>query len=185
MDPNAGKSTLLSTITRAKPKIADYPFTTLYPNLGVVGLFDKEFVIADIPGLIKGAHKGFGLGDRFLGHIERCNVLLHLIDGTQSDPLVAYETIRKELTDYGGGLEKKFEIVAITKADALTEEQTREIMTNLVSLIPSPTHLISAPTKQGVEDLLLRILEKVYEPGLASNPTAPRTGKGSSGWAPI
>ena len=183
--PNAGKSTLLSTITRAKPKIADYPFTTLYPNLGVVGLFDKEFVIADIPGLIKGAHKGFGLGDRFLGHIERCNVLLHLIDGTQSDPLVAYETIRKELTDYGGGLEKKFEIVAITKADALTEEQTREIMTNLVSLIPSPTHLISAPTKQGVEDLLLRILEKVYEPGLASNPTAPRTGKGSSGWAPI
>ena len=125
------------------------------------------------------------MGDRFLSHIERCNVLLHLIDGTQSDPLVAYETIRKELTDYGGGLEKKFEIVAITKADALTEEQTREIMTNLVSLIPSPTHLISAPTKQGVEDLLLRILEKVYEPGLASNPTAPRSGKGSSGWAPI
>ena len=125
------------------------------------------------------------MGDRFLGHIERCNVLLHLIDGTQSDPLVAYETIRKELTDYGGGLEKKFEIVAITKADALTEGQTREIMTTITSLIQSPTLLISAPTKQGVEDLLLRILEKVYEPMLAPNSTVPRTGKGSSGWAPI
>ena len=183
--PNAGKSTLLSTITRAKPKIADYPFTTLHPNLGVVGMFDKEFVIADIPGLIEGAHKGLGLGDRFLGHIERCSVLLHLIDGTQPEPLVAYETIRKELNEYGGGLEKKFEIVAITKADALTEEQTQEIMTNIRSLIPSPTHLISSPTKQGVEDLLLRILEKVYEPMLAPNSKVPRTGEGSSGWTPV
>ena len=183
--PNAGKSTLLSTITRAKPKIADYPFTTLHPNLGVVGLFDKEFVMADIHGLIKGAHRGLGLGDRFLGHIERCNVLLHLIDGTQPEPLTAYETIRRELAAYGGGLTKKFEIVAITKADALTNEQTKKIMAKVKGSISSPTYLISAPTKLGIQDLLSIILEKINKPMLSLNPEAKKLQEETGGWAPI
>ena len=170
--PNAGKSTFLSVVSAAKPKIADYPFTTLHPNLGVVAIDEKEFVMADIPGLIKGAHRGLGLGDRFLGHIERCNVLLHLIDGTQPEPLTAYETIRRELAAYGGGLTKKFEIVAITKADALTNEQTKKIMAKVKGSISSPTCLISAPTKLGIQDLLSIILEKINKPMLPLNPEA-------------
>lgn len=104
--PNAGKSTFLSAVSAAKPKIADYPFTTLHPNLGVVKHYDNSFVLADIPGLIEGAHEGHGLGDRFLGHVERTAVLLHLIDATQDDVAGAYKTIRQELTEYGGGLDQ-------------------------------------------------------------------------------
>ena len=120
--PNAGKSTFLAAVSRAKPKIADYPFTTLHPQLGVVYLDGGEFVLADIPGLIEGAHEGHGLGDRFLGHVERCGVLLHLVDGTQEDVCDAYCTIRDELVAYGGGLEAKTEIVALNKCDALDDE---------------------------------------------------------------
>ena len=120
--PNAGKSTFLSVVSKAKPKIADYPFTTLHPNLGVVKAGDYSFVIADIPGLIKGAHEGHGLGDRFLGHVERTSVLLHLIDGTQDDVVKAYETIQHELKEYGGGLIKKPQIIALTKMDSIGEE---------------------------------------------------------------
>src|SRR6478736_3657889 len=124
--PNAGKSTFLSVVSAAKPKIADYPFTTLHPQLGVVRIDEREFVIADLPGLIEGAHEGVGLGDRFLGHTERCRVLLHLVDGTGEDPAGAYQTVRNELEAYGHGLEDKPEIVALTKADALTPEAIRE-----------------------------------------------------------
>lgn len=120
--PNAGKSTFLAAVSRATPKIADYPFTTLHPNLGVVVSDDASFVIADIPGLIEGAHEGVGLGTRFLGHVERCRVLLHLIDGTQDDVAEAYHTVRAELEAYGGGLTEKTEIVALNKCDSLTEE---------------------------------------------------------------
>ena len=120
--PNAGKSTFLSVVSKAKPKIADYPFTTLHPNLGVVKAGNYSFVIADIPGLIKGAHEGHGLGDRFLGHVERTSVLLHLIDGTQDDVVKAYETIQHELKEYGGGLIKKPQIIALTKMDSIGEE---------------------------------------------------------------
>ncbi|HEU0071667.1 MAG TPA: GTPase ObgE [Alphaproteobacteria bacterium] len=121
--PNAGKSTFLAATTRAKPKIADYPFTTLTPQLGVLGVDDDEFVLADIPGLIEGAHEGHGLGDRFLGHIERCGVLLHLVDGTQDDVAGAYKVIRGELKQYGHGLDKKAQILALNKCDALTPDE--------------------------------------------------------------
>src|SRR4029077_2891798 len=124
--PNAGKSTFLASVSAAKPKIADYPFTTLHPNLGVVSGAGREFVLADIPGLIEGAHEGAGLGDRFLGHVERCRVLLHLVDITGEDPAEAYRTVREELAAYGHGLDEKPEIVALSKIDALPEaERTR------------------------------------------------------------
>ena len=120
--PNAGKSTFLAASSRARPKIADYPFTTLHPHLGVVHVDDSEYVLADIPGLIEGAHEGHGLGDRFLGHVERCGVLLHLIDGTQDDVAAAYRTVRAELEAYGHGLADKPEIVALNKIDAIGPE---------------------------------------------------------------
>ena len=159
--PNAGKSTLLSTVTRARPKIADYPFTTLHPGLGVVGFADQEFVLADIPGLIEGAHEGAGLGDRFLGHVERCGVLLHLVDGTQDDPVEAYRTIRAELEAYGGGLAEKPEIVAVTKSDALDAE-TAEIVTSFLGEeTGAPVHLISSVARDGLDPLLSMVLDQV------------------------
>src|SRR5271165_3566654 len=123
--PNAGKSTFLAAVSAAKPKIADYPFTTLHPQLGVVEIDGREFVLADIPGLIEGAHQGAGLGDRFLGHVERCRVLLHLVDGTAEDAGDAYATVRAELDAYGHGLIDKPEVVALNKADALAPEQLK------------------------------------------------------------
>jgi len=124
--PNAGKSTLLAAVSAARPKVADYPFTTLHPQLGVVKVGDQGFVLADIPGLIEGAHEGAGLGDRFLGHVERCAVLLHLIDATDPDPAANWTTIRGELEAYGGALAGKPEIVALNKADALSEEDLKD-----------------------------------------------------------
>src|SRR6516164_2022742 len=123
--PNAGKSTLLAAVSAAKPKIADYPFTTLHPQLGVVEIDGREFVLADIPGLIAGAHQGAGLGDRFLGHVERCRVLLHLVDGTLEDAGRAYSIVRAELEAYGQELNEKPEIVAINKSDALSSEELK------------------------------------------------------------
>src|SRR5687767_175381 len=124
--PNAGKSTLLAAVTRAKPKIADYPFTTLHPQLGVVQVDEKEFVLADIPGLIEGAHEGAGLGTRFLGHVERCGVLIHLVDGTQDDVAAAYKTIRAELKSYSPVLAQKPEILCLNKCDALSAEEIED-----------------------------------------------------------
>ncbi len=124
--PNAGKSTFLASVSAAKPKIADYPFTTLHPNLGVVGIDGREFVMADIPGLIEGAHEGHGLGDRFLGHVERCGVILHLVDATGEHAGRAYRIVRQELEAYGGGLAEKPEIVALSKTDAVDEETLKQ-----------------------------------------------------------
>ena len=125
--PNAGKSTFLSRVSHARPKIADYPFTTLHPQLGVVRLDDDtEFVVADLPGLIEGASEGAGLGTRFLGHVERCAVILHLIDGTEENVVDAYRTIRHELADYGHGLADKPEIVGLNKIDAIDPEAVAE-----------------------------------------------------------
>ncbi|MBP0494485.1 GTPase ObgE [Roseomonas indoligenes] len=156
--PNAGKSTFLAASSAARPKIADYPFTTLHPQLGVVRpSATEEFVLADIPGLIEGAHEGAGLGDRFLGHIERCAVLLHLIDGTQADPAQAYRTVRAELEGYGGGLSEKPEIVALNKMDAMTPQAKTSRIKALARAVGKEPLLISGATGEGVPGVL-RIL---------------------------
>ncbi|TBW39981.1 GTPase ObgE [Siculibacillus lacustris] len=152
--PNAGKSTFLASVTAAKPKIADYPFTTLHPGLGVVRVDAREFVLADIPGLIEGAHEGLGLGDRFLGHVERCRVLLHLVDGTEADVAKAYKVVRKELKAYGGGLAEKLEIVALTKVDALAPEEREEKAAALKKAARRVPLQISAPTGENIEKAL-------------------------------
>ena len=156
--PNAGKSTFLSVVSAAKPKIADYPFTTLSPGLGVVDLgVGSRFVLADIPGLIEGAAEGAGLGTRFLGHIERCKVLLHLIDGTQEDVVGAYRTIRGELTDYAAGLAEKPEILALNKIDALTEEEIAEKAAALEAASGGRPLLLSGVTGNGVKQATSQI----------------------------
>ncbi len=152
--PNAGKSTFLAAVTAAKPKIADYPFTTLHPGLGVVRVDGREFVLADIPGLIEGAHEGLGLGDRFLGHVERCRVLLHLVDGTQEDVVDAYKVIRRELKAYGGGLARKPEIVALTKVDSLSQEEREAKVAALKKAARRVPLQLSAPTGENVETVL-------------------------------
>jgi GTPase len=157
--PNAGKSTFLSRVSRAKPKIADYPFTTLHPQLGVVYVAEEEFVLADIPGVIEGAHDGAGLGDRFLGHIERCGVILHLIDGSGDDPVGAYKTVRHELAAYGFGLESKTEIVALNKADLLDEATIARHKQDLSEAAGAPVAVISGATGAGLDALLRQMLE--------------------------
>ncbi|MDR2780990.1 MAG: GTPase ObgE [Holosporaceae bacterium] len=154
--PNAGKSTFLSVTTRAKPKIADYPFTTLVPQLGVVYIDHKEFVLADIPGLIEGAHAGRGLGDKFLAHVERCAVLVHLVDITQSDVFSAYEKIRQELKMYGGELDKKPEIIALNKSDSIDSKTAASIKRKFKSEYGKKVHLISALTPNDSIKALLR-----------------------------
>lgn len=159
--PNAGKSTFLSAVSRARPKIADYPFTTLHPNLGVVHAGDqkdgREFVVADIPGLIEGAHEGQGLGDRFLGHVERCSVLLHLIDVTQDNVAEAYTTIRHELEAYSKELAGKREVVALNKCDALLAEQVEEQKAELAKVYKGHIYAISGVAKTGIDELLLKM----------------------------
>jgi GTP-binding protein len=161
--PNAGKSTFLASVTSAKPKIADYPFTTLHPGLGVVRVDEREFVLADIPGLIEGAHEGLGLGDRFLGHVERCRVLLHLVDATCEHAGKAYKIVRAELDAYGNGLEEKSEIVALSKADAVTPEVLKEQKARLKRATKREPLLLSAATGQGVQDALRAILAVAAE----------------------
>jgi len=156
--PNAGKSTFLASVTAAKPKIADYPFTTLHPGLGVVRVDEREFVLADIPGLIEGAHEGLGLGDRFLGHVERCRVLLHLVDATSEHAGKSYKIVRAELDAYGNGLEDKPEIVALSKADAVTPEVLKEQKARLKRAAKKEPMVISAASGQGVQDALRAIL---------------------------
>ena len=160
--PNAGKSTFLATVTAAKPKIADYPFTTLHPGLGVVRVDGREMVLADIPGLIEGAHEGHGLGDRFLGHIERCRVLLHLVEGTSEHAGKAYKTVREELEAYGEGLAEKPEIVALSKVDALTPEALKEQVARLKRAAKRMPIILSAASGEGV-DASLRALVAIVE----------------------
>src|SRR4051794_21052883 len=157
--PNAGKSTFLAAASAARPKIADYPFTTLHPQLGVVRLnASEEFVLADIPGLIEGAHEGAGLGDRFLGHVERCAVLLHLVDGSQPDPVGAWRTVREELAGYGHGLDEKPEILALNKVDAMTPQARSSRLKALERAAGVKVHLISGATGEGVPQIL-RVLK--------------------------
>lgn len=169
--PNAGKSTFLSVVSNAKPKIADYPFTTLAPNLGVVKAGDQDFVIADIPGLIEGAHEGQGLGTRFLGHVERTSAILHLIDSTQDDIVEAYKTIRHELREYDPNVADKKEIIAITKTDAMGEEMSGDQAKTLEKKTGGKVHQISAVTGEGVKELLFLLadcVQKQYEEENAS-----------------
>ncbi|WP_020187931.1 GTPase ObgE [Methylopila sp. 73B] len=161
--PNAGKSTFLAAVSAAKPKIADYPFTTLHPNLGVVGVDGREFVMADIPGLIEGAHEGVGLGDRFLGHVERCRVLLHLVDGTSEHAGEAYKVVRAELEAYGGGLTDKPEIVALSKADALSPELRKQQLQRLKRAAKTTPVVLSAQSGEAIEATLRQLLGVIDE----------------------
>ena len=161
--PNAGKSTFLATVTAAKPKIADYPFTTLHPGLGVVRVNGREFVLADIPGLIEGAHEGAGLGDRFLGHVERCRVLLHLVEGTSEHAGEAYKTVREELRAYGHGLADKPEILALSKADALDPETLKEQTARLKRAAKRTPFVLSSASGQGVQEVLRAVLAMADE----------------------
>ncbi len=178
--PNAGKSTFLAATSNARPKIADYPFTTLHPNLGVVGIDNTEFVMADIPGLIDGAHQGRGLGDLFLGHVERCSVLLHLVDGTAGDFLTDYKTIINELTAYGGALAEKPRITALNKIDALDAEEQSFFKAELEQISGGEVLLVSGVSGEGVADVL-RALRAVID-GAKAEPEL--TDEGQDTWRP-
>ena len=179
--PNAGKSTFLARVTAAKPKIADYPFTTLHPQLGVVRVDDREFVLADLPGLIEGAHEGVGLGDRFLGHTERCRVLLHLVDGTGEDAGADYKTVRAELDAYGNGLEEKPEIVALSKSDSMSPEQIKKQLAKLKKACKQPPVLLSSASGQGVTDVLRELFKIITSSG---GGTAVKTEEKITAWQP-
>ncbi|MBU1211686.1 MAG: GTPase ObgE [Alphaproteobacteria bacterium] len=159
--PNAGKSTFLAAVSAAKPKIADYPFTTLHPNLGVVKIGSKDFVLADIPGLIEGASEGAGLGTRFLGHVERTRVILHLVDCTSQDVARDYETVRAELEAYDEGFAEKPEIVALSKIDALTEDVLKDRFNELKQVCGKRPLMLSAVSGKGVEEALFALIRHI------------------------
>jgi GTP-binding protein len=161
--PNAGKSTFLSRVSAARPKIADYPFTTLNPQLGVVKIDTTDFVLADLPGLIEGAHEGAGLGDKFLGHAERCSVILHLIDGTQSGIAAAYKTIRGEVDAYGQGLEGKPEILALNKIDSIPKAQLAKKKASLEKASGEKVFLISGVSGEGVQEVLRALAKQIVK----------------------
>ncbi|WDI32899.1 GTPase ObgE [Hyphococcus flavus] len=180
--PNAGKSTFLAAISAAKPKIADYPFTTLHPNLGVVRVGDgQSFVLADIPGLIEGAHEGAGIGDRFLGHVERCAALLHLVDGTAEDVAADYMTVRRELTAYGGELAGKKEILALNKIDALGEEEIKEKKSALEKTANKSVFAVSGVSGAGVPALVGKIFRLAAE---TRTEDTVQTEDEDAGWSP-
>jgi len=170
--PNAGKSTFLATVTAAKPKIADYPFTTLHPGLGVVRAYNREFVLADIPGLIEGASEGVGLGDKFLSHVERCRVLLHLVEGTSEDAGEAYKTVRHEIEAYGHGLADKPEIVALSKADALDADTLKEQLKKLKKACGRKPYVVSSASGQGVQEVLQALLAVIDQAKAGEEPVA-------------
>ena len=178
--PNAGKSTLLARVSQAKPKIAEYPFTTLTPQLGVVRIDTTDFVLADLPGLIEGAHEGVGLGDKFLGHAERCGAILHLIDGTESEIVRAYKSIRAELEAYGQELTEKPEIVVLNKADAIPKAALAKKRAALRKACGHDVFVMSGVTGEGVEEVL-RALAKEIAKRRAKEKTARATARE---WAP-
>ncbi len=182
--PNAGKSTFLAAVSAADPKIADYPFTTLTPNLGVVDLSAEErFVLADIPGLIEGASEGAGLGTRFLGHVERCAALIHLVDGTQEDVANAYRTVRAELEAYGEGLVDKPELVALNKVDALDPDTRATRLAELAEAAGGEVRLVSGVSGEGVRDLLRAAWARVRAQRAAAR-EAEAAGEGAQPWRP-
>jgi len=181
--PNAGKSTFLAAVTAARPKIADYPFTTLHPQLGVVRIDAREFVLADIPGLIEGAHEGVGIGDRFLGHVERCRVLLHLVDATQDGVGKAYRVVRREIEAYGHGLAEKPEIVALSKADAVPAEQIGRKRGVLQRACGRTPLVLSAATGMGMEQAL-RALADLASGKSAGDDAGTPAAEAAEAWQP-
>ncbi|MGB6118443.1 MAG: GTPase ObgE [Mesorhizobium sp.] len=171
--PNAGKSTFLASVTAAKPKIADYPFTTLHPGLGVARIDAREFVIADIPGLIEGAHEGVGIGDRFLGHVERTRVLLHLVSALEDNPGKAYKIVRGELEAYGGGLAEKPEIVALSQVDTLDPDTRKKKAASLKRAAGTTPIMMSAVTREGVEEALRALMRQIEDARRADEPEKP------------
>ena len=161
--PNAGKSTFLAASSNARPKIADYPFTTLHPNLGVVGVDNAGFVMADIPGLIAGASEGKGIGDRFLGHVERCSVLLHLVDATSDTVAEDYKTIITELEAYGGELADKPRVTALNKIDALDDEERAEKLAELKSVVPGDVMSMSGVSREGLTEVLRAVRAQIED----------------------
>ena len=162
--PNAGKSTFLNSVSNASAKVGDYPFTTLRPQLGVVRHKGREFVLADIPGLIEGAAEGAGIGDRFLGHVERTRLLLHLVDGSDEDPLEAWRVVRGELESYGAGLTAKSEVIALTKVDLLEEKKRAKLVKALEKETDARVFPVSAPLGEGMEPLLDAMIERLNLP---------------------
>ena len=188
--PNAGKSTFLSVVSAAKPKIADYPFTTLHPQLGVVGIDGREFVLADIPGLIEGAHEGAGLGDRFLGHVERCRVLLHLVDATSEHAGKAYKTVRAELEAYDEQLADKIEIVALNKIDAVSPEHLKDQKARLKRAAKKTPLLLSGVSRQGVPEALRALVALIDEAPVSAkakkaSENATTAEPEPTGWTPL
>jgi len=179
--PNAGKSTLLNAVTNASAKVGAYPFTTLRPQLGVVRHKGAEFVLADIPGLIEGAAEGAGIGDRFLGHVERTRLLLHLVDSSAEEPAVAWATVRAELEGYGAGLADKPELVALSKADSADGEQVEAAKTALAAAGAKTVHVVSAATGKGMEGLLDAIVAAL---GREAEGAAPEEGEAEA-WSPL
>ena len=168
--PNAGKSTFLAATSNARPKIADYPFTTLHPNLGVVGVDGAEFVVADIPGLIEGASEGRGLGDLFLGHVERCAVLLHLVDGTAEDVVADWQTIITEIENYGDILGDKPRVTVLNKIDALDDEERAEKLAALEEAVGGPVMQMSGVAQQGTTDVLRALRKEISEDRIRQKP---------------
>ena len=182
--PNAGKSTFLNSVSNASAKVGDYPFTTLRPQLGVVRHKGREFVVADIPGLIEGAAEGAGIGDRFLGHVERTRVLLHLIDGSADDPLEAWRVVRGELDSYGAGLDEKREIIALTKADLLDEKKRAKVVKALEKTTGAKVYPISAPIEEGMSPLLDAIIERLGDE-VQDEQFEPADGAEGRPWSPL
>ncbi|MEX0405859.1 GTPase ObgE [Aquibium sp. LZ166] len=170
--PNAGKSTFLASVTAAKPKIADYPFTTLHPGLGVARIDAREFVIADIPGLIEGAHEGAGIGDRFLGHVERTGVILHLVSAREEHPGKAYKTIRQELEAYGHGLAEKPEVLALSQVDTIDAAERKKKTAALKRAAGVQPLMLSSATREGVEEVLRRLMTVIEETRAGDAPVA-------------
>lgn len=171
--PNAGKSTLLASVTAAKPKIADYPFTTLHPNLGVVRIDAREFVLADIPGLIEGAHEGVGIGDRFLGHVERTNVILHLVSALEEDPAAAYRTVCTELEAYGHGLRDKPEILALSQIDAVDATTIADKTKQLKKAAKKDPLPFSSVSRDGLDEVLRALMTHIEEDRKPEEPSEP------------
>ena len=183
--PNAGKSTFLAATSNARPKVADYPFTTLVPNLGVVGIDNVEFVVADIPGLIAGASEGRGLGDLFLGHVERCAVLLHLVDGASGDPVEDYRTIIQELESYGGDLADKNRVTVLNKIDALDDEERAFIKEELEAVTGVPVLMMSGVSREGVPEVLRALRDQIDEDRLRHRKAAEaEQGQEDAPWEP-